>query len=186
MMLLYVGLSDAELAQLAPGLDYDTVMAQYGRIPSVQDRRLNLLQQDIPLPTDEINLERVCTDYKGFRAAAAAWTTDSEAEEFWDHLEKKEWVQRRPGRPDGKLVSLMSEPGGLLYDVPAVCALDARLWVEEQLRERGTGQRVFVAMWFDESLNEAYKEGFAKGTVQAVATADLYDVEIPLLLTGAE
>ena len=46
---MYVGLSDAELAQLAPGLDYDTGMAEYGRILSVQGRRLNLLQQDIPL-----------------------------------------------------------------------------------------------------------------------------------------
>ena len=80
----------------------------------------------------------------------------------------------------------MSELGELLYDVPAVCTLDARLWVEEQLRERGTGQRVFVAMWFDESLNEAYKGGFAKGIAKAVATAVPYDVEIPLLLTGAE
>ncbi len=76
----------------------------------------------------------------------------------------------------------MSEPSGLLYDVPAVCTLDTRLWVEEQLRERGTGQRVFVDMWFDESLNEAYKRGFA----QAVVTAVPCDVEIPLLLTGAE
>ena len=46
---MYVGLSDAELAQLAPSLDYDTVMAEYGRTLSVQDGQLNLLQQDIPL-----------------------------------------------------------------------------------------------------------------------------------------
>ena len=76
----------------------------------------------------------------------------------------------------------MSEPSGLLYDFRAVCTLDAPLWVEEQLREQGTGQRVFVAMWFDKSLSEAYKRGFA----QAVVTAVPCDVEIPLLLAGAE
>ena len=47
---MHVGLSDAELAQLAPGLDYDTVMADYGRILSVQDRRLNLLQRTSACP----------------------------------------------------------------------------------------------------------------------------------------
>ena len=39
--------------------------------------------------------------------------------------------------------------------------------MEEQLRERGTGEQVFVAMWFDKSLDEAYKEGFEKGIKEA-------------------
>ena len=125
-----------------------------------------LLQQDIPLPTDEPNLHRVCRDYAGFRAAAAAWETDSEAEEFWEHLEKEGWVSSRPAVP-AKLYSLEPEPDELLYSVPAVCTLDARLWVEEQLRERGTGQRVFVAMWFDKSLDATYTEGFKQGIAQA-------------------
>ena len=50
---------------------------------------------------------------------------------------------------------------------PAVCTLDARLWVEEQLPERGTGQQVFVDMWFDPTLDKIYKEGFEKGIKEA-------------------
>ena len=86
---MYVGLSDAELAQLAPSLDYDTVMAEYGRTLSVQDGQLNLLQQDIPLNRRDQPGKSVPRLQGVSRAAAAAWTTDSEAEEFWEHLEKK-------------------------------------------------------------------------------------------------
>ena len=161
----------AELARRAPRLDHDAVLAQYERNPSALDRRLTLLrelllQQDIPRPTNESALHRVCTDYEGFRAAAAAWITKLEAEEFWGHLEKEGWVRSRPAVPANKLYSL--DPGELLFSVPAVCTLDARLWVEEQLRERSSNEQVFVAMWFDECLKEeAYKEGFAKGIAQA-------------------
>ena len=151
----------AELAQRAPSLDYNTVMAQYERPPSALDRRLALLrelllQQDIPLPTDEPNLHRVCTDYAGFRAAAAAWETDtdSEAEEFWVHLEKEGWVSSRPAVPTGKLISLGLEPGELLYNVPAICTLDARLWVEEHTRRDSLSQQGFIAMWFDEAIRK--------------------------------
>ena len=87
----------AELTQRAPGLDYNTVMAQYERLPSALDRRLTLLrelllQQDMPQPTDETKLYRVCRAYAGCRAAAAAWDPESgEEEEFWDHLKKEGW-----------------------------------------------------------------------------------------------
>ena len=170
------GLDLIDVARRAPRLDPDAVLAQYARSPSALDRRLYLLnelllQQDLPQPTDKTKLHRVCTDYEGFRAAAAAWITETEseaeAEEFWDHLEKEGWVRKRPGLPAG-MYSTEPEPGELLYDVPAVCTLDARLWVEEQLRERSSNEQVFVAMWFDECLKEeAYKEGFAKGIAQA-------------------
>ena len=163
----------AELAQRAPGLDYNTVMAQYERLPSALDRRLTLLrelllQQDIPQPPDETKLYRVCRAYAGFRAAAAAWDPESgEAEEFWDHLEKEGWVSSRPGL-SAKFYGRNPEPDELLFNVPAVCTLDARLWVEEQLQARSSNEQVFVAMWFDEGLKkEAYKEGFAKGIAQA-------------------
>ena len=168
---------DPKLLQQAPRLDPETVAAQSARTPSALDRRLTLLrellrQQDIPRSTDENKLYRVCRDYEGLRAAAAAWETDtdtdSEAEEFWVHLEKEGWVSSRPAVPAGKLISLGLEHGELLYNVPAVCTLDARLWVEEQLQERSSNEQVFVAMWFDECLKEeAYKEGFAKGIERA-------------------
>ena len=160
---MVLSIIDPKLLQQAPRLDPETVAAQSVRTPSALDRRLTLLrellrQQDIPRSTDENKLYRVCRDYEGLRAAAAAWETDtdSEAEEFWEHLEKEGWVRSRPALP-----------AGTLFNVPAVCTLDARLWVEDQLRERGTGQRVFVAMGFDKSLDAAYTEGLKQGIAQA-------------------
>ena len=142
----------------APGLDYNTVMAQYERPPSALDRRLALLrelllQQGIPLPTDERLRHRVYVDYSGFRAAAAAWETDSEAEEFWDHLEKEGWVSSRPAL-SAKFYGRVPEPGELLFNVPAVCTLDARLWVEEHTRRESLSQQGFIALWFDKAVRE--------------------------------
>ena len=163
-------MNDSTLLQQAPRLDSETVAAQSARTPSALDRRLTLLrellrQQDIPRSTDEHKLYRVYADYNGFRAAAAAWDPESREEnEFWDHLEKEGWVRIRPS-----LVSSFIPVGdtpSIFY--PAVCTLDARLWVEEQLQERSSNEQVFVAMWFDECLKEeAYKEGFAKGIARA-------------------
>ena len=151
---------DSKLLQQAPRLDHDTVLAQYERTPSALDRRLTLLrellrQQDIPRSTDENKLYRVCRDYEGLRAAAAAWETDtdSEAEEFWEHLEKEGWVSSRPAVP-AKLYSLEPEPDELLYSVPAICTLDARLWVEEHTRRESLSQQGFIAMWFDEAIRK--------------------------------
>ena len=153
---------DANRLAAAPRLDPETVKVQYARTPSALDRRLYLLnelllQQDLPKPQDKHLQHRVYVDYSGFRAAAAAWETDSEAEEFWEHLETKGWVRTRP-----------MEFGGRAAAIPADCTLDARLWVEEQLQELSSNEQVFVAMWFDECLKEeAYKEGFAKGIERA-------------------
>ena len=162
---------DSTLLQQAPRLDPETVKAQYARIPSALDRRLTLLrellrQQDIPQSKDENRLYRVCRDYEGLRAAAEAWDPASgEENEFWDHLEKEGWVRRRPAL---KAFSLDPEPGELFCDVPAVCTLDARLWVEEQLQERSSNEQVFVAMWFDECLKkEVYEGGFKQGIERA-------------------
>ena len=152
---------DYKLLQQAPRLDPETVAAQSAKTPSTLDRRLTLLrellrQQDIPQSKDENRLCRVCRDYEGLRAAAAAWETDtnSEAEEFWVHLEKEGWVRRRPALPESKVFSLDPEPGELLYNVPAVCTLDARLWVEERTRDESLSQQGFIAMWFNEDIRK--------------------------------
>ena len=71
---------EAELAQRAPNLDYETVMEHYERISSALDRRLTLLQQDIPPTTDKTKLHRASKDYEGFRKAEEAWITESEEE----------------------------------------------------------------------------------------------------------
>ena len=157
---MVLSIIDPKLLQQAPRLDPETVAAQSARTPSALDRRLTLLrellrQQDIPRSTDENKLYRVCRDYEGLRAAAAAWETDtdSEAEEFWEHLEKEGWVSSRPAVP-AKLYSLEPEPGELLYNVPAICTLDARLWVEEHTRRESLSQQGFIAMWFDEAIRK--------------------------------
>ena len=157
---MVLSIIDPKLLQQAPRLDPETVAAQSARTPSALDRRLTLLrellrQQDIPRSTDENKLYRVCRDYEGLRAAAAAWETDtdSEAEEFWEHLEKEGWVSSRPAVP-AKLYSLEPEPDELLYSVPAVCTLDARLWVEEHTRRDSLSQQGFIAMWFDEAIRK--------------------------------
>ena len=157
---------EAELTKLAPTLDHATMVAQYGRIPFARDRGLWLLsvmlrQPDIRLPKDETTLKLMYADYMGFRSAAAARANPDEEEEFLHHFEQKGWLLQRP-RP----VSIRE--GAKVF--PAVCSLKARLWVEEQLRERGTGQQVFVAMLFDNSLDQADKEGFGKGITQAGST----------------
>ena len=163
---MYLGLSEAELVRRAPRLDPETVVAQYARTPSALDRRLYLLnelllQQDMPEPQDKQLQNRVYADYRGFRAAAAAWETDSEPTEFLIHFKQKGWLGKSPGLRGGSDEDIPE------IDYPTVCTLDARLWVEEQLRERGTGQQVFVAMWFDESLDAAYTEGLKQGIKQA-------------------
>ena len=143
-------------------LDRDTEMAQYARPPSALDRRLYLLnelllQQDIPRPTGITELHRVYTDYKRFRAAAAATTSETEEFEFRKHIEANGWAIF-------PLHHSHRTPQGEFIYPPATCTLDARLWVEEQLQERSSNEQVFVAMWFDECLKEkAYKEGFVKG-----------------------
>ena len=153
---------EANRLAAAPCLDPETVKAQYARTPSALDRRLTLLnelllQQDLPRPPDETKLHRVCRDYEGFRAAAAATTSAAEELEFRKHIEAKGWAifpsQHLHRTPQGKFI----------YP-PATCTLDARMWVEEQLREHSRGQQVFVAMWFDECLKkEVYEGGFKQG-----------------------
>ena len=148
---------DSTLLQQAPRLDPETVAAQSARTPSALDRRLTLLrellrQQDIPQSKDENRLYRVCRDYEGLRAAAEAWDPESgEENEFWDHLEKEGWVRRRPAL---KVFSLDPELGELVCDVPAVCTLDARLWVEERTRQESLSQQGFIAMWFNEDIRK--------------------------------
>ena len=163
---MYFYLSESELVRRAPRLDPETVVAQYARNPSALDRRLYLLnelllQQDMPEPQDKQLQTRVYANYRGFRAAAAAWETDSEPTEFLIHFKQRGWLGKSPGFRGGSDEDIPN------IDYPAVCTLDARLWVEEHLREQGTGQQVFVAMWFDESLDATYTEGFKQGIAQA-------------------
>ena len=159
-------LSTAALVQRAPTLDEATVRQQCPITPPAPDRLLYLMremlrQQDSPLPEDQDRRILTYGDYQGFRRAAAAIASTSEETEFQAHLIAQGWAIFP------KSTSYVAPHGEAVFP-PAVCSLKARLWVEEQLRERGTGQQVFVAMWFDECLKkEVYKEGFEKGIKEA-------------------
>ncbi len=94
-------------------------------------------------------------DYWGFRAAAAAWGTHSEKAEFWDHLKYKGWVSIRPEAAIGDRAEQLGA------DYPAVCALDARLWVEEHTRRDSLSRQGFIALWFEKS-----ETGAASDTIE--------------------
>ena len=150
-----------ELARRAPTLDYDTTVEWSNRRPSTTDRRLCLMrellvQMDMRLPPEDSTHGIVYADYAGFRWAAAACAEDSEWREFLEHFQKRGWIV-------GDEWSDWDEPTKQYVEHPLACSLDARLWVADQLRAQGTGHRVFVAMWFHECLDQAYKEGFARG-----------------------
>ena len=157
--------STAELVQRAPTLDEATVRQQYPITPPAPDRLLYLMremlrQQDSPLPEDQDRRDLTYWDYQGFRRAATAVASTSEETEFREHIQAQGWAIFP------KSTSHVAPHGEAVFP-PAVCSLKARLWVEEQLQERGTGQQVFVAMWFDKSLDEVYEEGFKKGIKEA-------------------
>ena len=150
--------STVDLAQRAPTLDEATVQAQYQITPPAPDRLLYFMremlrQQDNLLPEDQDRRILTYWDYQGFRRAAAAIASTLEETEFQAHLIAQDWAIFP------KSTSYVAPHEEAVFP-PAVCSLKARLWVEEQLRERGTGQRVFVAMWFDKSLDATYTEGF--------------------------
>ena len=156
--------STAELVQRAPTLDEATVRQQYQITPPAPDRLLYLMremlrQQDSPLPEDQDRRDLTYWDYQGFRRAATAVASTSEETEFREYIQAQGWAVFQG-------TSLHTSDREPIYP-PAVCSLKARLWVEEQLRERGTGQQVFVAMWFDSTLDKVYKEGFKKGIERA-------------------
>ena len=52
----------------------------------------------------------------------------------------------------------MAAFGGLAeqmgVEFPAVCTLDARLWVEERTRDESLSQQGFIAMWFNEDIRK--------------------------------
>ena len=157
--------STAELVQRAPTLDEATVRKQYQITPPATDRLLYLMremrrQQDSPLPEDQDRMVLTYGDYQGFRRAAAAIASPSEETEFQKYMQAQGWVIF-------PLSTSYHAPHGEAVFPPATCTLNAHLWVEEQLRARGTCQQVFVAMWFDKSLDQADKEGFEKGITQA-------------------
>ncbi len=158
-----------ELASLVPTLDHATVLEQYPRTPPAADRlfylmREFLMQQEICLPQEEAARIDIMKEYFAFRLAAAACTEEEELQEFWTHIDEQQWVRQR----DHQNMNLQ-------FVGPATWTLRARLWVEEQLREQGTGQQVFVAMWFDPSLDQTYKNGFAQGIAQAGYTPHRVD-----------
>ncbi len=142
----------AELAQLAPTLDEDTVQKQYQITPKATACLFYLMhemlrQQGSPLHGDQERLSLTYGDYQGFRRAAAAVASTSEETEFREYIKAQAWATFPRS-------TSYHAPHGEAVFPPAVCSMEARLWVEEQLGERGTGQQGFIALWFNKTVRE--------------------------------
>lgn len=73
--------------------------------------------------------------------------------EFWEIARQCNWLQE----------TFQSPPYLEVHPVKAHLSLEARLRLEEQERERKTGQQGFIAMWMVEGMECVYAQGFRKG-----------------------
>ena len=124
-------------------LDETWVVDHRDRTPSASDRMLTFLRELIR-----------CDDAGGkpneeLLQAAGGCRHEDDLKELRLYAIDREWL-RGGGPPDSPS-----------FPYPDLINLDlgARIHVEEKTREQGRGQQGFVAMWFDESMDDAYKCG---------------------------
>lgn len=128
--------------------------------PSAEQRLLTFMQELVWQVDRSVKSFVVTQDerdtYSDYLWAAAACATKSEMEEFWHLAQERGWVLEKPA------------PATLAYNpAKAILTLDGRLWVEEQVRIQGVGHQGFVAMWFDEDMNEIYQQNIAPAITAA-------------------
>ncbi len=122
--------------------------------PPAEERLLSFMQElvwqnDRAIQAPTIT-EEEGGDYSNYLCAASACATKGEMEEFWQLALKRGWVQSVANAHN-----LAREP------MRASLTLEARLWVEEQVREQGAGHQGFVAMWFDNEMKLIYQQYIA-------------------------
>ena len=140
-----------------PELGKKWLLAQMARTPTVEDRLLAFMQELIR-QWDYNDYEHLRSDSEDERLLAGACCQGwKDLNEFWSLARNKGWIETvempAMGRPvERVLVSL---------------DLSARMYVESSEREQGRTWQCFVAMWFDDSMTEAYIKGFYPAIVNA-------------------
>ncbi|MYD89687.1 MAG: hypothetical protein F4Y08_05015 [Caldilineaceae bacterium SB0662_bin_9] len=109
--------------------------------PSAEDRILNFLRESIR-DWDAGEGREPSSDLK---MAAGGCRNDPDLRELENYAAERGWLGVR------------TESG---FKPTRRVNLSARIHVDEKTREQGRGQQGFVAMWFDPSMDDAYKCGF--------------------------
>ena len=115
------------------------------RVPSAKDRLLSFMRETIRQYDDDGTQFALQAPDRDLLRAASGCQDDKDLEEFQNYADEQGWI-----RGKSQLIKL-----------------SARLWVETQAREQGSGKQGFVAMWFDKSMNGAYTQGFKQGIALA-------------------
>ena len=110
--------------------------------PSAEDRMLNFLRESIR-DWDADPEERQPSS--NLKMAAGGCRNDNDRKELEDHAAEQGWLGVRTERG---------------FRSTRRVNLPARMYVEERTRKLDEGRQGFVAMWFDESMDDAYKYGF--------------------------
>ena len=120
-----------ELDKDLPGLDKQWIEKHRDRTPSASERVLTYLRELIR--SDDAGQ---VPSRERQRAAGGCRIDVNDLGDLEQYAMDCGWLDRRYG-----------------------VTLPARIHVEEQLRDLGTGRNGFVAMWFDDSMNEVYEKG---------------------------
>ncbi|MXZ25086.1 MAG: hypothetical protein F4Y80_09530 [Caldilineaceae bacterium SB0665_bin_21] len=116
------------------------VEGHWDRTPSSSDRMLTFLRELIRC--DDAGQQPL----DALLMAAGGCRNDSDLAELRRHAVEQGWTGSRAPNLAGAISSNRIN-------------LPARIHVEAQLGEQGRGRQAFVAMWFDKSMDDAYKRG---------------------------
>lgn len=142
-----------------PLLSHARLAEVYNRTPPAEERLLFLmkellLQKDIPLPNEESSKNSVGEEYLEYQKAASA-SLNEDMEEFRKAIVLRQWAKSDYSY------------GVVWTNMARSLTLDARIWVEKQIRERSPGFQGFVAMSFQPDLDSVYENGFKEGIFRA-------------------
>ena len=123
-------------------LNREWVKSKRDRIPSTSDRMVTFLRELIRCDdADQQPLDALLM-------AAGGCRNDGDLAELRRHAVEQGWTGSRDPNLAGRISSNRIN-------------LPARIHVEEQLRDLGTGRNGFVAMWFDNSMAAVFENGIA-------------------------
>ena len=138
------------LGEAPPVLDQKWVENNRDRTPPASDRILTFLREVIRSDDAGEHHKRDSELEADLRMAAGGCRDRKDLSELYRYANAQDWM----GAPFG-----MRRPAIPNAIDPKIINLAARIHVEEQLGEQGRGRQGFVAMWFDDSMLEAYERG---------------------------